>query len=614
MAPVAITTSLMSIVILTLYVGFPWARNVWLARTTGLPYVVVPYYSYNRITAMAMNRTLLRVVDRLLSSPSITSWRRVVTNSWPWKDKYAPFAGLGSDTFLTVAPGGIILNSADADVIEEVLARPLDFPKAAHLYRTVNIYGENVVSSQGQTWRHHRKLMSPAFSEKTNQVVWNQTLEGCQSMLIEWLERGTTSDKTNRGLADDTMRLSLGVIARAALGRKVDWPTTRPLDKVSQKEELSYGHKMTLIAALTQLLLNVLYLIILPRWLLKRGPLREARKAYESYLEWGQYMVEMIEERRTAAQNSETSEGAAVDLLSQLVKQQDSKDTASGRAGQSDSELKGNIFVMVLAGHETSASSIHFCLLLLALHPSVQKTVQRELDKIFQDRLHDCARWNYERDLPQLLNSRLAAVLNEELRLIGSIINIPKFTTTPQQLRVNGHEIVVPAKTMLRLCIPSVHSNPRFWSASASPKSSAVVDDLKQFKPERWINDAGNDGDAIHHRLQTPPPGAFIPFSDGARACLGRRFAQVEILAALALIMAQCSVELAVDEWATDEELACMKTEQKVSVWRKAEQSARWKLQNKMVCIITLQLRGTHVAVRTVKRGEERFAGLPGLA
>jgi hypothetical protein len=63
---------------------------------------------------------------------------------------------------------------------------------------------------------------------------------------------------------------------------------------------------------------------------------------------------------------------------------------------------------------------------------------------------------------------------------------------------------------------------------------------------------------------QTRPPlfhplkGAYIPFSEGYRACLGRRFAQVEVLAVLAVIFSQYSVELAVDEYATDEEVEKM--------------------------------------------------------
>lgn len=91
---------------------------------------------------------------------------------WPWNLRYAPFAKMGTDTFLTVAPGGIILYTADADVISQITTRWTDFPKPTPLYRSVNIYGKNIVSSEGPAWRYRRKLTSHSFGEKNNQLVW----------------------------------------------------------------------------------------------------------------------------------------------------------------------------------------------------------------------------------------------------------------------------------------------------------------------------------------------------------------------------------------------------------------------------------------------------------
>ena len=45
------------------------------------------------------------------------------------------------------------MNTADANVIAQIFARGDDFPKATRLYRHVDIYGKNVVSSGGATWR-----------------------------------------------------------------------------------------------------------------------------------------------------------------------------------------------------------------------------------------------------------------------------------------------------------------------------------------------------------------------------------------------------------------------------------------------------------------------------
>jgi cytochrome P450 len=82
----------------------------------------------------------------------------------------------------------------------------------------------------------------------------------------------------------------------------------------------------------------------------------------------------------------------------------------------------------------------------------------------------------------------------------------------------------------------------------------------------------GPQGSDIASSLFRPPRGAYLPFSEGYRACLSRRFAQVEIIAVLAVLFREYSVELAVDEWASDEEVDKMPVGgvERREVWEKA--------------------------------------------
>jgi hypothetical protein len=133
--------------------------------------------------------------------------------------------------------------------------------------------------------------------------------------------------------------------------------------------------------------------------------------------------------------------------------------------------------------------------------------------------------------------------------------------------------------------------------------------DLEEFNPERWpklpiynsISTNTSTERATGIRLYVPPKRAFIPFSDGQRACLGKRFEQIEILAALAVIFSEYSVQLAVDEWTSDEVVASMGKSEREVVWAKAEKNARGLLRDKVVSIITLQLRRAHIPVRFCK-------------
>ncbi|KAG4416010.1 hypothetical protein IFR04_010835 [Cadophora malorum] len=602
-------------------------KNVRAAQATGIRYVVVPWFNYNSLTSMLLGRTVLRFLNHVLPASSVDSWRQLVTATWPLRLRHAPFTRLGTDTFLTVSPGGIILNTADADLISQVTSRGTDFPKPTHIYRPISIYGTNIVSSEGATWRHHRKLTSPAFSEKNNQLVWKETLDLSQAMVSSWF--GTGTSRTTTQVAPDTMRLSLEIIGRAGLGQQMDW------DDGNDSQALPMGHTMSFSSSFQFIAHNILALVTimaLPSWFARMLPVKFVQKAYQAYDNWGRYMEEMIESKKRGIRDS--TQRSAGDLIGQLLQ----SDVEKKMTPLTDSEIKGNLFVFIVAGHETSASSLHMAITLLALHPSVQKELQKDLAQILNGR--PPLEWDYEKDFPRLLNSMLGAVWNEELRLISPILTVPKMVCArPQRVIIEGTQTDLPANMMMRLCIPSVHVNPKFWPCGPPTNPSNPIfpldnqaNDLEEFKPSRWllksssthtnhlyqhIIDEGyvskpstpiTEIPSTHNKLFTPPKGAFIPFSEGQRACLGRRFAQIEILAALAVIFTQYSVELAVDAYASDEEVQAMSKEAKHGVWDKAAEKARESWQGKLKCAITVQLSEEgRVPLRFVRKGDERF-------
>lgn len=63
-------------------------------------------------------------------------------------------------------------------------------------------------------WRQHRKISAPSFSEKNNELVWNETLHQTQAMLEGWNRHGGLASE----VAKDTMTMTLNVISRAGFG------------------------------------------------------------------------------------------------------------------------------------------------------------------------------------------------------------------------------------------------------------------------------------------------------------------------------------------------------------------------------------------------------------
>lgn len=546
-----------------------------------------------------------------------------------WDHKYESFKQVGSDAFLVVSPGNITLFAADAEAISQITTRRNDFPKPIGIYRSIDLFGKNVVSTEGAYWRHHRKITSPPFTEKNNHLVWLESLHQAERMMTEWMGNDKGDSGPLKDVAAQAMRLSLHVISRAGFGVRLQWPHEETDSLVPE------GHTLSYKVALERLLLNIVVVMLTPKFILRNSPLKLHTTANEAYVEWGKYMRELYENKRKEVQIGETREG--MDLMGALVKgagitaesldAQENRDPEKAAASMNkqlltDEEILGNAFVFILAGHETAANTIHFSILFLAMHWASQKRLQDDLDSILGDR--PVSEWDYDNDMPKLFGSMCGAVMNEELRLIPPVIGIPKSTPPgrPQGLQVGGQRATIPASSMITLNTAALHRNPKYW-----PHTSE--EDLHEFRPERWLLDPtksntntddntyaeeeGLDFDGPDKRPDTaaslyrPPKGAYIPFSEGYRSCLGRRFAQVEILAVLAVVFKTYSVELDVGAYMSDEELATASESQKREAWNKADANARDLLDNGMGTIITIQMRKDKVPLRFVKRGEERF-------
>ena len=349
-------------------------------------------------------------------------------------------------------------------------------------------------------------------------------------------------------------------------------------------------------------------------------------------------MNEMFQQKKALILKGE--EGDTLDLMIALVKGAGiTKESLQGKSPVAqtltDREILGNAFVLLLAGHETTANSIHFCLVLLAMNIASQRHLQADLDEVFKGR--SVSESSYEEVLPKLFSNMAGAVLNEELRYLAPVIAVPKCTLkdTPQNLEVAGKTCTVPEDCYITLIAPAIHRNPNNWPTGppSNPKKPAhprfnLDNDLEEFKPERWILNPNakhsssmpvqnEDKEASELGVNTaadtsaslyrPPKGAYIPFSEGHRSCVGRRFGQVEILAFLATVFTEYSVELAVDAYASDEEVDEMDERAKYEVWDKARDAVNRQLNEDMQPMLTLQLVKGAIPLRIVKRGSERF-------
>lgn len=211
------------------------------------------------------------------------------------------------------------------------------------------------------------------------------------------------------------------------------------------------------------------------------------RKLLKSYIESAgrlrQTCLEILRKRK-----SEEQKDLNKDLLDRMLLDADPK---TGQTMCEDS-IVDNLLTFVFAGQDSTAAAMASCLCFLCSNPGCKERLLREIDEVVGDEAV-----SYEH-LSQL--QYLDWCIKETLRLMPPAAGALRDSTCEQVL--GGWHI--PAKAAIVVNTMTLHYRADLWGA-----------DVDQFKPERWEK-------GLPHKF------AFMPFSHGPRACIGREFTLLE--------------------------------------------------------------------------------------
>lgn len=530
----------------------------------------------------------------------------------------------------------------NAGAIRQITSRREHFPKPTESYELLAIFGANVLTTEGAIWRMHRKVTAASFNEKNTAHIFAESVNQAQSMVATWMGPDGKPKGTIRSLQHDTLTLALNIIGCVGFGLRLLWPgQTLPPDtdpKLAKYGSLTPppGHTMSFVTALGTVLDKLIALLVFPSSILKILPFKWAKAAWDAKQNYSQYMEEFFQDKIDEVRKGE-QEKDGMDIMGQLVRSKYGKSKGGNGGELTDSEILGNAFIISVAGHETTAGTLHFALLELATNARAQRAVQQDVDALFGDT--DPATWDYEQNINPLLASHIGAAMNETMRLRPAVVEVPKHLLQDQVLTIDGTKHVLPAGLTISLCLVCVQRNPRYWPGQPS-RIVPGVSDIDDFEPERWFRtvaaagdvgaaaaaavtakdeaegagDTENfgefDGPDTSASLFRPVRGSFVPFSEGPRSCLGRRIAQVEMLATLAVVFQGYSLELAVDQWASDEEVEKMGPEERRKLYKKAQEECRRAIKSATSVVTLKMLAEGQPAIRLAKRGEERFINI----
>src|SRR4051812_6872007 len=346
---------------------------------------------------------------------------------------------------------------SDPDEIKQVFTAPADVLHPGEGARILEpILGQNsVILLDGRPHLSQRKLMLPAFH--------GEKMQKLSGLLTEVSERAVEAWPKDRSIATHPLlqALTLEVILRAVFGLD---PGPRLDNLRANLTEMATESTKPLSA------LPFLQKPVFARW----------RRFVALREETDRLIYELIDERR--------AEGAdRADILSMLLEARHEDGSP-----MSSQELRDELMTLLVAGHETTASSLAWTFERLVREPRVVAELQREVDSGDGD-------------------AYLTATIQETLRARPVLPNsAPRLVKQP--VEIGGWHYEPGQNVCISPCAYLVHHDP------------AIYDEPYTFRPERFLDD---------------PPGTYtwIPFGGGRRRCLGASFAQMEMKVVLRAVL-----------------------------------------------------------------------------
>jgi cytochrome P450 len=332
--------------------------------------------------------------------------------------------------------------------------------------------GRGLLTSEGETWRRHRRIMAPSFDPRSVNGYAPIMTDVTNELLAKW---DALPEPRELDVAAAMMHLTLHIISRAMF--------SSDSDEIVDVVERGVNQYQTTVRP------SLLDLLHVPLWLARFL----APKPTEGIFDEFDAKVDRLLTVRGRAPDAEPK-----DLLSRLIAARDNE-TGGGMTPQ---EVRDQVVTIFMAGHETTSQALSWTWYLLSQHPAVEAKLYDELGTVLGGRTprHE--------DIADLRYTRM--VIEESMRLYP-----PAHTFGRQPIAADeilGHRIPAGAEVLIMPWL--IHRKPSLW------------ENPDRFDPERFVPERS----ASRHRF------AYIPFGAGPRICIGAGFAMTEAVLILATI------------------------------------------------------------------------------
>lgn len=391
-----------------------------------------------------------------LSGNYIHLWRNILSLMLSTRERYG-------DVVRFRLGARILHVVSHPDLVRHVmLSHRENYDKTARSSQQIkHLAGMSLLVSNGADWQVKRRLLQPAFKINTVAAYFN---------LMQELAEASTTNAGARTVDVSALmsHLTYRVVGLALMSD----------DLIATGDDVQRAMAHTL----RHMYRRINY-PALPLWVPTPGNLRFKRERQRLH----QIVAAILRKRSDGTGPS--------DLLGEMIAAKDGDKDHS----LNETWLRDEVVTLLIAGHETTANALTFCLCLLAKHPTIQQRVYAEISQVIGDRPLQPA------DIDALTYTY--CVFQEALRLYPPIWAMERFVKQDDVLA--GYDIA--KGSTLLVGIYTMHRHPEFWRDPAT------------FEPERF---AGNE--------KNP---AYLPFGLGPRMCLGMNFALQEAMIILVTLL-----------------------------------------------------------------------------
>jgi cytochrome P450 len=369
-----------------------------------------------------------------------------------------------------------------AGVKRVLLDKVANYPKADMEREILSAaFGEGLLSSDGEKWRSHRRIMAPSFDIRSLVSYVPAMAALAEARANAWRASGFAEIN----IADEMTGLTLGVILRTMLFADANDLIAIVGDALKDGQD--------------QFDFSILDMMpVIGRWHIERM----IKRVHKTFSILDDAMYPLITARTKMAGDAPRG------LLDRLIAARDSETGI----GMTDREVRDEVVIIFLAGHETTAVAMTFVWYLLSQHPDVEAKLHAELEYVLGGRAPAHA------DLAKLPYTRM--VIEESMRLYPPAPGLSARQAAADD-EICGRKV---KKGQMVLIFPWVlHRHEALW------------DDPLRFDPERFAPE----------RSAGRPRFAYLSFGGELRICIGAQLAMMEATIILATLAQKFHLRLA---------------------------------------------------------------------